>query len=176
MAASLTDPLTIATVAAAAAAVCLVWLIVLQVRMSRMLARYRQLLSGVQAGNLEEIMSMHVGRINSHDRRIEELDRGVEVLDAVLRTAIQRVGMVRFNPFEETGGDQSFAIALLDQGGNGVVLSSLHNRAETRVYAKPIEGGRSQYTLSDEEEQALAQATRGGFSGEKSLGSPSGED
>jgi len=65
---------------------------------------------------------------------------------------------VRFNPFEDVGGDQSFAIALLDQHGNGLVLSSLHNRAETRVYAKPIQAGRSEYTLSAEEQQALAQA------------------
>jgi len=123
-----------------------------------MLRRYRQLLSGVEAGNLEEVMSMHVGRINNHERHLGELDGAVQSLDRTLQTAIQRVGVVRFNPFQETGGDQSFAIALLDQAGNGVVISSLHSRAETRVYAKPVEAGRSSYTLSDEEQQALSQA------------------
>lgn len=124
-----------------------------------MLRRYRELLSGVDGkGNLEEVMSLHVGRINEHERRLGNIDRDITVLDRVLRTAIQRVGLVRFNPFDETGGDQSFAIALLDQHGNGLVLSSLHNRTETRVYAKPIEGGQSRYTLSNEEEQALNQA------------------
>jgi len=123
-----------------------------------MLHRYQQLVSGVKSGNLEEIMAMHVGRINEHERRLGGLDRDLAGLDRVLQTAIQRVGMVRFNPFEETGGDQSFAIALLDQHGNGLVISSLHSRAETRVYAKPVEGGRSRYALSDEEEEALAQA------------------
>ncbi|HLQ33764.1 MAG TPA: DUF4446 family protein [Chloroflexota bacterium] len=151
------SPLTLA--ALAAAAIALLWLVVLQIRSSRMIRRYQQLLSGVKGGNLEEIMTMHVGRINEHERRLGEQDRGLDALDRVLRTAIQRVGLVRFNPFEETGGDQSFAIALLDQHGNGIVLSSLHNRTETRVYAKPVEGGRSSYTLSDEEEQALAQAS-----------------
>jgi hypothetical protein len=152
------DNSTLAIAALALAIVALLWLAILQVRTSRMLGRYRQLLSGVHAGNLEEIMAMHVGRINQHDRRLGDLDQGLDGLDRTLQTAIQRFGLVRFNPFDEVGGDQSFAIALLDQHGNGIVLSSLHNRAETRVYAKPIEGGRSRYTLSDEEEQALAQA------------------
>lgn len=155
-AAGLTDSFTLALAALAAAAVALLWLIVLQMRTGRMLRRYRELMVGVDGkGNLEEVMSMHVGRINETERRLGHLDRDINVLDRVLQTAIQRVGLVRFNPFEETGGDQSFAIALLDQHDNGVVISSLHNRAETRVYAKPIEGGRSQYTLSAEEEQAL---------------------
>lgn len=144
--------------ALALAALAVLWLTVLQMRTGRMLARYNQLLSGVDAGNLEEIMSMHVGRINQHDRRLGEVDRGLDTLDVILQTAVQRVGLVRFNPFDDVGGDQSFAIALLDQHGNGLVLSSLHHRTETRVYAKPIEAGRSRYTLSDEEEQALQQA------------------
>jgi Protein of unknown function (DUF4446) len=158
-AAGLTDSFTLTLVALAAAGLALVWLIALQIRTGRMLSRYRELLRGVDGnGNLEEVMSMHVGRINEHERRLGNLDRDISVLDRVLQMAVQRVGLVRFNPFDETGGDQSFDIALLDQHGNGLVLSSLHNRTETRVYAKPIEEGRSSYTLSDEEEQALNQA------------------
>jgi hypothetical protein len=152
------DTPTIALAAAAAAAIALLWLILLHIRASRMIRSYRQLIAGVSAGNLEEVMSMHVGRINQHERQIGELNRDLDALDRVLQTAIQRVGLVRFNPFDDVGGDQSFAIALLDQHGNGVVFSSLHHRNETRVYAKPIDGGRSRYTLSAEEEQALAQA------------------
>ena len=150
---------TLALGGAIGAVIALLWLLVLQIRTSRMLRRYQQLVGGVQAGNLEEIMSMHVGRINSHDRHLGEVDRGLDALDRTLQTAIQRVGVVRFNPFDETGGDQSFAIALLDQRNNGVVVSSLHSRAETRVYAKPVEGGRSSYNLSQEEQEALAQAS-----------------
>ena len=148
----------LAPIALIAAGLALVWLAILQVRASRMIRRYQQLVGGVSAGNLEQIMSMHVGRINQHERQIGELNHGLDALDRTLQTAIQRVGLVRFNPFDDVGGDQSFAIALLDQRGNGVVFSSLHHRSETRVYAKPIEGGRSSYTLSDEEAQALAQA------------------
>ena len=67
-------------------------------------------------------------------------------------------GLVRFNPFEETGGNQSFALALLDADGDGWVLSSLHARSGTRVYAKAIVGGRSDTGLSEEETTAIKQA------------------
>ena len=81
------------------------------------------------------------------------------VLEAAQREAFQRVGLVRYNPFEETGGNQSFALALLDANGDGWVLSSLHARSGTRVYAKAITGGRSDAALSDEETAAIKQAT-----------------
>lgn len=152
---------TIPLIALAAALLALLWLAVLQVRAGRMIRRYQQLVSGASAGNLEEVMAMHVGRINQHERHLGEIDHALDSLDRVLQTAVQRVGLVRFNPFDEVGGDQSFAIALLDQHGNGFVLSSLHNRTETRVYAKQIEGGRPRYTLSDEEAEALSQANAG---------------
>ena len=155
----MTDIFTLTLAALAAAGVAILWLVFLQIRTGAMIRNYRRFLNGASAGNLEEIMSMHVGRINQHEQRLGEIDQDVEALDRVLSTAIQRVGVVRFNPFDETGGDQSFAIALLDQHGNGMVLSSLHSRAETRVYAKPVEAGRSSYALSREEEQALAQAS-----------------
>ena len=62
---------------------------------------------------------------------------------------------MRFNPFSDTGGDQSFSIALLDGAGDGLVISSLFGRSETRVFAKPVQGGQSKYTLTDEEQEAI---------------------
>ena len=73
----------------------------------------------------------------------------------------QKVGMVRFNPFGDTGGDQSFAIALTDAEGNGFVISSLHRRTESKLYAKPLKDWLSSYTLSDEEKQAISIARDG---------------
>ena len=80
------------------------------------------------------------------------------VLEGAQRRSFQRVGLVRYNPFEETGGNQSFALALLDAGGDGWVLSSLHARSGTRVYVKAIKSGRADTGLSDEETAALGQA------------------
>jgi len=71
---------------------------------------------------------------------------------------VQRVGVVRFNPFPDAGGDQSFAVALLDAEGTGLVVSSLHGRAETRVFAKAVSGGHSKHSLSTEEQDAIDRA------------------
>ncbi len=81
------------------------------------------------------------------------------MLERDLQGVFARVGLVRFNPFEgDTGGNQSFALALLDGRGDGFVLSSLHARAVTRMYAKAITNGSSEAALSTEESEALRQA------------------
>ena len=97
--------------------------------------------------------------------RLEALSSAVAVLqdetgpfDAALRHAVQHVGLVRFNPFDDTGSNQSFALALLDANADGIILSSLHSRTATRVYVKAILGGRSDGTLSTEEVAALRDA------------------
>ncbi len=81
-----------------------------------------------------------------------------EAADEQGRRALQNVGVVRYNPFDDTGSNQSFALALVDAEGNGVVLSSLHSRQQTRVYLKEVVGGQSEAQLSDEETEALRRA------------------
>jgi hypothetical protein len=81
-------------------------------------------------------------------------------LEAATGRSLQKVGVIRFNPFQDSGGDQSFAIAMLDQRGSGVVVSSLHGRAETRIFAKQVTNGRSTHSLSDEEQQAIREALK----------------
>ena len=77
---------------------------------------------------------------------------------AVVALAVQRVGIVRFDAFEDLGGMLSFAVAMLDKEGSGVVLSSINGRNETRIYAKPVEHGGSRINLSGEEEEAIRRA------------------
>ena len=91
-------------------------------------------------------------------RDLDALTARTTALEAAQRRSFQRVGLVRYNPFEETGGNQSFALALLDAAGDGWVLSSLHARSGTRVYAKGITAGRADAGLSDEETAAIKQA------------------
>jgi hypothetical protein len=88
-------------------------------------------------------------------REVDELSARAAVLEGVGRRSIQRVGLVRYNPFEDTGGNQSFALALTDGRGDGFVISSLHSRTGTRVYAKTVSQGRSDGALSAEEREAL---------------------
>jgi len=74
---------------------------------------------------------------------------------------ISRMELVRYNPYSDTGGDQSFSLALLDKGGSGVVITSLHSRANTRVFAKPVVLGKAtKYSFSKEEEDVIAKAMK----------------
>lgn len=90
--------------------------------------------------------------------QVDRLDGRTAEVESELRTALGHVGLVRYNPFEDTGGQLSFALAILDGAGNGFVVNSLHARQGTRVYAKAISGGRAESTLSDEESAAVRQA------------------
>ncbi len=89
---------------------------------------------------------------------LRALETHLKSVDARLLRSIQYVGMIRFNPFKDAGGDQSFALALLDEAHNGMVISSLYSREGVRVYAKPLEAGKSSYSLSEEEAEAMRRA------------------
>ncbi len=84
----------------------------------------------------------------------------VDALERIGNIAVQKVGFMRFNPFEHTGSDQSFAVALLDRQDNGLVLSSLYTREGVRVYAKEVQRGSSKHPLSEEEQKVLRQAMK----------------
>jgi hypothetical protein len=83
------------------------------------------------------------------------------LIDDRTRRSLQHIGLVRFNPFDDTGSDQSFAIALLDDRRDGIVISSLHGRANTRIFAKPVTDGGSPHHLSEEESEAIRVAVEG---------------
>ncbi len=125
----------------------------------------RRLASLTRSGDgtsLESTLRAHLDKVDGLARGVDELATRSAMLERVQRRAIQRVGLVRFNPFDDTGGNQSFALALLDHQGDGVVISSLHARAGTRVYGKSVANGRSEAALSDEEAEALRVALASG--------------
>ena len=136
--------------------VVLVLLVILLVRRT---ARFERRLAGLTRGaegqSLESILDDHLAQVHALSREVDELAARSAVLEATQRRAIQRMGLVRFNPFEDTGGNQSFALALLDDLGDGFVVSSLHARSGTRVYGKAITRGTSEANLSEEEAEAL---------------------
>jgi Protein of unknown function (DUF4446) len=127
-------------------------------QVSALRARLLALTRG-EDGDLGDVLGAHLDRVYELGREVDRLGTRTGRLEATAPRAFQRVGLVRFNPFEDTGGNQSFALALLDAEGNGWVLSSLHARNGTRMYAKAIRGGRSEGALSDEENAAIKQAT-----------------
>ena len=140
----------------------LAWVIVIQVRLSRMRQQYARLMSGVKDGNVEYVLEQHMDELRAALQTVSTLEQETRRIDRTLKLAMQRKGLVRYNAFRNTGGDQSFAWALVDGYGNGVVLSSLHARENTRVYAKPLYDWKSSYSLTKEEEQAIAQALEQG--------------
>jgi len=131
-------------------------------RTARLDERLRGLTRGAEGQSLEAILEDHLGQVHDIGIRVDTLATRAAVLEAVQRKAVQRVGLVRFNPFEDTGGNQSFALALLDANGDGLIVSSLHARTLTRVYGKAVVGGKSEAALSDEESAALRQALASG--------------
>ncbi len=137
----------------------LLLVVVLARRVSRMDRRLRGLTRGEEGQNLEAVLDAHLDKVFAVSRELDDVATRTAALETASRRAFQRVGLVRYNPFEETGGNQSFALALLDANADGWVLSSLHARSGTRVYAKAIAGGRSDAALSDEEAAAIRQAT-----------------
>lgn len=128
-------------------------------RIGRLSTRLAALTRGSDARSLEGILEAHLARVHEVVRDLDGVEARTAVLERDLKLAFSRVGLVRFNPFEDTGGNQSFALALLDAHGDGFVVSSLHARNMTRIYAKAIAGGTSETALSNEEAQALRIAT-----------------
>ena len=137
----------------------IVWVLDLQARMGRLRRRHEQLYAGEgEDAGLAVALESLASRLAETTARTERLVARTEQIDAALAHAVQGVGLVRFRAFQDTGGDQSFALALADGEGNGVVISALYGRGATRIYAKPVQGWLSPKTLAVEEERALAQA------------------
>ncbi|MFZ5816194.1 MAG: DUF4446 family protein [Bacillota bacterium] len=152
----LLDPTIVALSALGLCVLALLLILVVMLRQSRLLRRYRLLLNGQTGKDLEALLLAQGEDLQALKQAHSLLERRVDGLATDSLRHVQRVGIVRFNAFPDTGSDLSFAIALLDAQDNGFVLSSLYGRSESRIYAKPIRGGVSTYTLSDEEKQALA--------------------
>ena len=159
----LVDNLGLAFAVVAVLLLILLVLVAMQsARLGRATRAYRALVGDTGAGgSLRDVLDGHVARVDRVGGRLDELDRLHAFLEERSRGSLQHIGMVRFNPFEDTGSDQSFAIALLDDRKDGLVLSSLHGRANTRLFAKPVENGESKHALSTEEAQAIKIAVEG---------------
>lgn len=135
-----------------------IWVAWLQRSDAILRRRLRRLIGDTQGAGLDELLDRQFGRLDALAERVEAVNRLQHELERLAQRSIQKVGLIRFNPFADTGGDQSFAIALLDAEGNGIVLSSLHGRADTRVFAKQVQAGRSRHALSEEEQDAIRKA------------------
>jgi uncharacterized protein DUF4446 len=148
------DPDVLSIVAVAAAGVAVIAL-AFAMRSGSRVRKLRRAIRVMQAGRGSDVTLEDAEDVV---RRLADVSKRVEDLEVVARLAVQHVGLVRFDAFEDMGGHLSFAAAMLDADGDGFVLTSINGRQETRIYAKPIDHGSSQYHLSDEEQEAIRRA------------------
>ena len=120
--------------------------------------RYKKMMTGVDGANLERMMIGCIDSIKDINNENEKLWAETKEIKDLLQRAVTRMAIVRFRAFEDMGGDLSYAVAMLDSNNNGVIMSSIFAREDSRSYAKPIVNGQSTYALTKEEEEALQQA------------------
>ena len=149
----------VAAIVLVVAGLCLLMIVMVQtLQLSRLNQRVSQITGGVEGGDLEEILSHHLETVRKVDRDLDELTARMAIVESAARHHFARQGFVRFNPFPDTGGNQSFALALLDESDDGFIVSSLHSRTGTRIYAKAVTGGKADTSLSAEEQDAIDEA------------------
>ncbi|HQE93590.1 MAG TPA: DUF4446 family protein [Anaerolineae bacterium] len=133
------------------------WIYTLEKRLKTLEERYRKILALAEDTDQATLVQL-LTRLDAQETCTAGIEATLRQFVHVLPHTIQGHGVVRYSAFENVGGDQSFSLALVDARGNGVMLSGLHARDDTRVYAKPLTQWRSSYSLSAEEQQALGQA------------------
>ena len=105
--------------------------------------------------NLDEMLKNYLDDLEEIKQDNKEIKAYYTKLDYDISTSIQKVGLVRYNAFQNVGSDLSFALALLDKDNNGVVLNGIYGSESSNIYAKPIVNGESKYSLSEEEKEAI---------------------
>lgn len=131
----------------------LTWALMIELRLKRFFA-------GTKARNLEEIIILIGKKINQLDNKQEEIDKHLTIVDERLNKSIRSIKTIRFNPFVDAGGNQSFAISMINDEGDGVVISSLYARDRMSIFAKPIINGKSEFELSNEEKEVLEESIK----------------
>ncbi len=138
-----------------------VWVGILTFLYIKAVRHYQKLTAGVTKENLMKVLEEHFTRIEGLEESASIIKKDIEGIKEEDSTHIQRVGLLRFNPFDDTGGNQSFALSLLDDHGDGVVISSLHSRETTRIYGKPVRNfTEGAFEFSAEEKQAVEAAQK----------------
>jgi len=130
------------------------WIITLTISLSRLKRKYKRMMKG-DSKNLEQLLRDYMSSVDIATERVDVLSKDLIHLKEQTDRCIQKVNIIRYNAFSDTGSDLSYSIAMLDNYDNGVIITSIYGRNETVTYAKPIENGKSRYPLSMEEEMVL---------------------
>lgn len=148
--------LTIGT--AGAALILMIWIWILTVKYSRLQKSLRRMMGESGVPTLDEVMENVHASIKNIEVRQQSQHESITRLEQGMRKMKGNVGVYRYNAFSDTGSDLSFSVAMIDAHKDGVVISGIHSRDNTFMYAKPIKTGESKYTLTQEEKQAITLA------------------
>lgn len=122
--------------------------------------RYDEFMAGTTATNLEELVDSYMVRVDEVYKKGREIETEINAIQRTLIKCVQKVGIVRYNAFEDVGSDLSFVIALMDKNEDGYLLNGIYSRDTSTVYAKPLLHGKSKIPLSSEEMQAIELAKK----------------
>lgn len=141
--------------------VLFVGFIVLLIRTANLNKRYREFMLKLGKGkNIEEDLENYIYRVEKVEKQNSDLQLVCKEISNQMSGCIQKIGIVRYNAFKDTGSDLSFALALLDENNTGVVMNGIYSREMSNIYAKPVENGKSSYTISAEEKMAIDKAVQ----------------
>lgn len=139
-----------------ALAIFFVWLLIITYLLFQMSHHYNMLTKDISRKTLTAFLEQITKELESNKKNIARISEQCDKIEKDGQLHIQKIGLLRFNPFKDTGGDQSFILALVDAKDTGVIISGLYSRSGTRWYAKKVVNGKGvEYELSDEEKKAL---------------------
>lgn len=129
------------------------------IKLSKLKRNYSTFMKKIGNGkNIQESLEEYLNKVEDIQKENIEIKNYCKQLDETIAGCIQKVGLVRYSAFKDTGSDLSFTLALLNEENTGVVLNGIYSREMSNIYSKPVEKGISTYTLSEEEQQAINKA------------------
>ena len=139
--------------------ILLIGFITVIISLNKLNKKYKKFLEKLGNGkNLEEDLENFMYKTARVEKQNAEIIENIKNISSDMTKCIQKIGIVRYSAFKDTGSDLSFALALLDENNNGVVLNGIYSREMSNIYAKPVKNGKSTYTTSEEENKAIQKA------------------
>lgn len=138
--------------------ILIIGLIINTIRISKIKKENKDLIVKLSGTDIKEDLKGYIQRVEAVEQKTDTIINYCKNLENTLTGCIQKIGIIRYSAFRDTGSDLSFALALLDDKNNGVILNGIYSREMSNIYAKPVIDGEATYTLSEEEKQALQKA------------------
>ena len=141
--------------------ILLILYILNSIKLSKLRKNYSDFMSKLGKGeNIDEMLKEYVSKVEEVDSENKEIEKYCETLKNKVEGCIYKIGLVRYNAYKDTGSNLSFALALLNENNNGVVLNGIYSRDSSNIYCKTVKNGVSEYAISVEEKEAIEKAVK----------------